>query len=73
MSDAVITEAWQGELDIITTIEEVGEIYSIDKNGDFRLADNQVYPAEEVTAELLEEIGYSKQSANNILTQKCRG
>lgn len=73
MSDAVITEAWQGELDIITTIEEVGEIYSIDKNGDFRLADNQLYPAEEVTAELLEEIGYSKQSANNILTQKCRG
>ena len=74
MSDATIVAAWEGTLDkAYPTTEEGGAIITRLNDGRILLADNEKYRAEEITAKLLEEIGYSKKSANIILTIKCKG
>ena len=74
VSDETVVAAWQGALDIkYPSTEEGGAIMAKLNDGKILLADGEKYIPEEITAKLLEEIGYSKKSANIILTLKCKG
>ena len=74
VSDATVVSAWSGALDLkYPSTEEGGAIMAKLNDGRILLADGEKYIPEEITAKLLEEIGYSKKSANIILTLKCKG